>query len=166
MLEVRFDVYGEQQYARRFKDLGTRLDDLTEPLERVRDHLARSVADQFDDEGGHGGPAWVPLNPDYERRKRAAVGDKPILEYSGAMRGALDADHGTVELTSQRLVFGLTTQRDQDGELIADRGRAHQTGAGVPERKWLALSEEDRRDIDRVFVEWISAQSRALFGLS
>ena len=164
MLSVRFTVAGEQQYARRFDALAHELQDLQEPLERVRDQLVLTVGQQFMEEGAHGTSKWQPLNASYEAWKESAYPGRPILVRTGAMRQAFLVD-GTRELTATRLRWGLDDQTNEDGERIADYALAHQTGEGhVPQRKIVALRFDDKRQMDRAFVEHITYLRRSLIG--
>lgn len=165
MLEVRFDVLGEEQYARRFQSFGERITHLKPAFERVAEVLHDTVSSQFDDEGAHGlGSRWQQLNEDYEAWKRAKVGDKPILQLTGAMRRAFLED-GTRDLTDTHLVWGIDTQTDEDGQPIKTYADAHQAGKGrMPQRKIVALRTDDRRQIDRAFVEHINYLRNSVFG--
>jgi hypothetical protein len=163
MLNVRFQVAGEQQYARAFQVLADDARDLKEPLTRVRDRLVSTVGEQFQSEGQHGGTPWPQLSTAYEQWKQEAFPGRPLLVRSGAMRAAYLAD-GTRELTNTRLVWGIDTQRDQHGQAIADRAGAHQAGEGhMPQRKIIALTFEDRRAFDRAFVEHFNYLKHRVF---
>ena len=163
MLSVRFDIAGEQQYGRAFRALADDARNLKEPLTRIRDRLVSTVGQQFQTEGSHGGAPWPGLNAEYERWKESAFPGRPLLVRSGAMRAAYLV-HGTRELTNTRLVWGVDDQVDAEGERIADRALAHQTGEGrVPQRKIVSVTFEDRRQFDRYFVEWFNYRKRSLF---
>lgn len=164
MLTVTLDV-DEKQYVRAFEAYEHEIDDLRDPLGDVADHLRDVVQQQFATEGAHGlGAGWVQLNPGYEAWKREHYPGAPMLVRTGAMREAFLV-HGTRELTTDTLRWGITDQRDDEGDLIRDRAAAHQTGRGVvPQRKIVALSSMDRRQIDRIFVEWLNGLRRRVFG--
>lgn len=162
MLRVGFSIAGEQQYARAFDAMASEMRDLREPLERVADRLVQTVGQQFQDEGAHGTSKWEPLNADYEEWKEDAFPGRPMLVRSGAMRAAFLVD-GTRELTATRLVWGVDDQINDDGERIADYALAHQTGQGrAPQRKIVALRADDKRAMDRMFVEHIQYLRRSL----
>ena len=165
MLNVTFDIAGEQQYVRSFEAFDEELRDLRDPLGDVADHLQHVVGEQFLTEGAHGlGLRWVPLNPEYAAWKREHYPGAPLLVRTGAMRDALITD-GTRELTAHSLRWGITTQTDDEGQPIREYAIAHQTGRGVvPQRKIIALGSMDRRQIDRIFVTWLHNLRRALFG--
>lgn len=163
MLRVSLDIAGEVQYERGFAAMDEELRDLSEPLRDVADLLVRSVGEQFATEGAHGlGSEWVPLEPRYAAEKEARYGPHPILVRTGAMRDAFLV-HGTRELTHDHLLWGVTDQVDSDGDRIAVRAAAHQSGEGVvPQRKMIALTNLERRDIDHQFVSWLTYMRRRL----
>lgn len=164
MLKITFGIAGETQYARRFDALASEMDDLSDPLAEVRDRLVQTVGQQFQDEGSHGtAGGWDALSDAYARWKADAFPGRPMLVLSGAMRQAFLVD-GTIELTARRLVWGVDDQVDQDGVAIVDRALAHQQGQGpMPERKIVALREDDQRAFDRAFVNHIQHLRHRLF---
>lgn len=162
-LSISFNVHGEQQYARRFQLLADEGKNLREPLSRIRDRLIKSTGEQFLSEGSHGGTPWDPLSREYALWKDHHFPGRPLLVRTGAMREAFLV-HGTRELTAKKLVWGVTDQVDHDGERIAVRAAAHQTGRGVvPQRKIIALTLEDRRAFDREFVQWFNHAKNSIF---
>ncbi len=165
MLTVSFNVAGEGQYIRAFEAYEHELRDLSEPFEDVADHLKRVVGEQFGLEGAHGlGSKWRPLSPGYEAWKDEHYPGRPLLVRTGAMRAAYLV-HGTRELTHDRLVWGVTDQLDDEDDRIAEYATAHQTGRGVvPQRKIIALNTQDRRGLDRVFVEWLNGLRHRILG--
>lgn len=165
MLRVRFNVAGEDQYDRAFQVYEGETHNLREPLSDTADLLVRVTGEQFASEGAHGlGGRWQPLNPDYAAWKDEHYPGRPMLVRTGAMRDAYLV-HGTRVLTDDRLVWGITDQTDADGDEIADRATGHQTGRGVvPQRKIIALNANDRRGIDRLFVDFLSHLRHRAFG--
>lgn len=162
MLRVGFSIAGEQQYARAFDAMANEMRDLREPLERVAARLVQTVGEQFRAEGAHGTSGWQPLNPGYQAWKDDAYPGRPILVRTGDMRAAFLTD-GTRELTASKLVWGVDTQTNSQGERIADYAMAHQAGRGrVPQRKIVALRSDDKRAMDRMFVEHIQYLRRSL----
>jgi len=155
MLDVRLRILGDEQYARRFDVLARDAGDLKDPLQRVRDLLVRTTGENFQTEGTRGTGGWQPLSPAYAAWKESAFPGRPMLVRTGDMRSAF-LTQGTRELTSERLLWGVDTQTGRDGHPIAERAAAHQTGSGVPERKIVALTRQDRREVDRIFVEWFA----------
>jgi hypothetical protein len=168
MLRMRIDISGEVQYERGFAAMDAELEDLREPLGGVADLLKRVVGEQFLTEGEHGGTPWESLSKPYEIAKEERWPGHPLLVASGEMRRAFLVD-GTRELSRERLVWGVTDQIDEDegspghGERIAIRAAAHQSGEGVvPQRKIVALTNLDRRGIDREFASWLTHMRRRL----
>lgn len=167
MLEVRFGIGDEAQYARRFEVLGDEARHLREPLGRIRDRIVDSVGEQFLTEGARGGTPWPQLSPQYAAFKAEAFPGRPMLVRTGAMREALLAPprKGTLLLDDERLVWGIAEgATDAEGERIDERAEGHQTGRGfAPQRKWLALTLADRRTFDREFVSWFNHMKNSLF---
>lgn len=165
MLELKFGIAGEEQYARRFNTLGDEMAHLKTPLERVAERFRQTVGQQFQTEGAHGsGSGWVPLNREYQAWKDNAFPGRPMLVRTGEMRRAFLVE-GTRHLDDHSLRWGVDDQRNADGEPIADYAMAHQTGQGrVPERKIIQLRIDDRRALDRIFVEWFNAQRHRIIG--
>lgn len=162
MLSVRFTVAGERQYARGFDAMANEMRDLREPLERVAARLVQTVGQQFGAEGSHGTSKWQPLNPGYQAWKDDAYPGRPMLVRTGDMRSAFLTE-GTRQLTATKLVWGVDDQTNSEGERIADYAMAHQTGEGrLPQRKIVALRQDDKRAMDRMFVEHIQYLRRSL----
>lgn len=93
--------------------------------------LEESVARQFSSEGGNVG-GWAPLSPRYAMWKAAAVGAKPILQLTGAMRKSFKAK----KVTNSELHWGSTSRY----------APFHQRGTSkMPARKIIHLASEDRR---------------------
>jgi hypothetical protein len=70
---------------------------------------------------------------------------------------------GTRELSRERLVWGVTDQRDSHGDPISTRVAAHQSGGGnLPERRIVSLTSADRRGIDHEFASWLTHMRRRL----
>lgn len=162
------DVLGEAQYERAFIAYEHELGDMTEPFSHVRDLLRQGAIEQFNTEGRHGAGGWQQLNPDYDKWKAANYPGKPILQRTGELRDQL-VDHGTIELGPDRLVWGVHEQaRNEDGGRPAEYGARHQTGdtggRPVPQRKVIALRDDERRLIDREFVEWLNGLRHRIIG--
>ncbi len=159
-------IAGEKQLSRAFDILADDARDLRDPLEQTHEHLRQVIGEQFQSEGAHGGSRWRELSPDYERAKADRFGDGlPILVASGDLRAAWLARQ-PLELTSHRLVMGPAPgASNEDGAVIEDYSAVHQKGSGrVPQRKIVNLTTGDRRQIDRIFVEYLSARARRLLG--
>lgn len=151
---------GERQLSRAFDVLADSARDLREPLEDVHGHLRGVIGEQFRTHGDHGGRGWQDLSEGYKDAKEDRYGHVyPILVATGEMRGAFLARQ-PLELTARRLVMG-----PKEGSEEETRAIAHQAGKGnVPARPIVALTTADRRQVDRIFVEYFSTRARALTG--
>jgi hypothetical protein len=169
MLRMRVDIAGEVQYERGFQALEGELHDLREPLGDIADVLKQSVGEQFQSEGEHGtGGKWKTLSHPYDDIKEERYPGHPILVASGEMRRAFLVN-GTRELDAKHLVWGVTDQIDEAegsagyGRPIRERASAHQSGEGVvPQRKIIALTNMERRDIDHQIAAWLTYKRRTL----
>lgn len=146
---MRFEVLGETQVARAFELSARDAADMSEPLTLIGEQLRISVSEQFTSEGAHGlGAKWHPLDPEYAKWKRAQVADEPILVFSGTMRDTLTSREA-ITVTPQRLVYRPTGEH-------ADVAAIHQAGEGsVPQRKLVALTQDEKRQWERTFLEWV-----------
>lgn len=161
------DFAGERQLSRAFDALERDVADLSEPLRDVHEHLRRTIGDQFESEGARAGGRWTDLSQDYKQEKESEVGFVyPMLVRSGTLRGAMLARE-PLELGPRRLVFGIDPAATyDDGTTVEEVAVAHQTGAGnLPERRIVALTEGDKRQVDRIVVSWVSSRARRLIGL-
>lgn len=160
LTRVTMKIAGETQIARAFDALADDARDLRKPLQRTHEHLRGVIGQQFLSEGGHSGHQWQRLSDTYAARKASDHGDGlPILVASDKLRAAWLA-RAPLELSPHRLVMGPPAGSEEEVKSIA-----HQTGAGhLPVRKIVDLTLDDRREVDRIFVSYLSAQARRLFG--
>lgn len=168
LTKVTIRVAGEEQLVRGFEMTAREAGDLTGPLRQVGDHLLEQVGQQFAEEGAHGGAGWQPLNRAYEAWKDAnapAGPGMPILVFSGRMRAAALAK-STITVTPRRLVYEVGSGDLGPGE--PDRGELalmHHEGKGsLPARRIVELNTEARRQVDRLFVDWLNGIRRGAFG--
>ena len=144
-MQLENDVY----YSRAFQALAEESKDLYYPLQDVGELLKESTAEQFDTEGTYGGNRWQELSPAYRAYKQSRWPGKAIMQRDGALRDSL-VNHGVLYVDHRRMVFGVAGDP-------AKYAAAHQFGRGhMPKREFLVLPREARRQIDRIFVEWLS----------
>lgn len=156
---VTFGFAGEKQLSRAFEVLADDARDLTDPLRETHEHLRQVIGEQFQTEGRHGGSRWQDLSPAYARAKEDLYGGRPILVATGDMRAAWLARQ-PLELTARRLVMGPKAGSPEEAKSLG-----HQTGARrLPQRKIVNLTTADKRQIDRIFVEYFSARARRMLG--
>lgn len=89
MSELRVKIDGEDAILLRFRRFQDGISDPRETYEEVANWFQREEQKIFKSQGKEYPPKWAALSPDYARRKMAAVGRKPILEYTGALRKSL-----------------------------------------------------------------------------
>ena len=162
MLVLRFSFAGEQQYVRAFALMAADAQDLREPFQEVSTLLREHVGEQFATEGGHS-RAWAPLSDGYREWKEAAYPGRPILVRSAEMRQAFLVTP-SVRIERKRMEWGPDEGASYDnGVRIVDVADAHQAGAGVQrQRKIINLTAKDRREIDRVFVDFAASLGRRI----
>lgn len=151
LVQIGFNVQGEQQVSRAFLAFENEVEDMSTPLDRMSDVVLASVRAQFGTEGKSGlGQPWTPLNPDYAEWKLARYGPKPILVRTGGMKGVALNKRQTVTVTKKRMVY---EPKGWGGELMS----FHQEGAGrLPARKMVILTTAQKREsVDRVFSQWL-----------
>jgi hypothetical protein len=167
LVSIELNVAGETQLARAFEATSREADDLSEPLARYGEFLLREIGEQFQSEGARGGEPWRRLSRAYETWKTEAYPGRPILVQSGAMRSAALSPRA-VTVTPRRLVYEIDDANVSGGTRgegdRVDRGQLaywHQTGGGrLPERRIVQLNMEARRQLERVFAEWLTAIRR------
>lgn len=167
LVEITLDVAGERQLARAFEATAREAEDMSEPLARYGAYLIQEVGRQFGTEGARGGEPWQRLTAAYEAWKETHYPGRPILVRSGALRSAALSPHA-VTVTPRRLVYEIDDANASGGTRSTgdrvDRGQLaywHQTGGGrLPERRIVDLNMDARRELDRIFAEWLTAIRR------
>lgn len=102
--------------------LAGRAGDASPAFDKMADVFAASMRHQFDKAGGHTGPRWAPLTPQYAAQKQRTHPGRPLLVRDGGLRDDLTSRPLAVEhITSKRMIVG--TSRDY--------ARYHQDGTGV-----------------------------------
>lgn len=162
MLTLRVDFAGEAQYVRAFQIAQQAAQDLREPLEQVADLIRENAGEQFRTEGAHSA-AWPQLSPGYREWKDWNYPGRPILVREGKLRQAFLVSPD-VKVGPRRLVWQPDPDaRYDDGTPVGRVADAHQAGEGrLPQRKILNLTSQDRRDFDRVFVDWAAHLGRRI----
>lgn len=100
VLSVKVD--GEEKIKLQFRRLHNAIADPRPVYEEAANWFQREQKKQFASEGGEYPPKWAALSPGYAARKMAAVGRKPILEYSGDLVRSLTKRPFAVEVITQR----------------------------------------------------------------
>jgi len=161
--ELNWTVTGDVQLRRRFHDLAGVVDDFEAPLKRIGDEVIYpEIRHQFEAEGD---PRWEDLKPDYARRKAAAVGDQPILRYTGGLEASMTDKHapGSVyQLNSELLEIGseLTTP-DGKYSLALIHQKPNEAGP-LPARPMMLLRPAAQTLMVMIFHQWIASEGRRL----
>jgi phage gpG-like protein len=155
-VRVNLEIDGVSMYNRAFSAYGREVDDMREPLGQVADVILESVREQFATEGAHGlGEKWHPLEPGYEAWKEQHYPGRSILVRTGELVTQAIDKRRTTTIEPRRLVYEI----DSDYAGYHQRGTEH-----MPARPIVALTYSDRRDVDRIFHEWLIAIRRGMIG--
>jgi len=138
-MSITYRRDGIVQINEKLKRMG-RAAKLRDFYQHIRTQFAKIEEAQFASLGARGGKKWAPLNPAYAARKRARVGAKPIMEYTGALKRSL-----TSASSPDMIVLIKETSQGAHIELGSSIPYAqyHQTGRGVPKRQLIKLTKAD-----------------------
>lgn len=147
LVPIHITIDGDEVYARAFDLAARQAEDLRDPLSDVGRVLIDAVGRQFASEGvAELGSRWQPLSPAYAAWKEANYPGRPILVRTGEMRAAALDRTRALRVTPRRLTYTV----DSPYAVF------HHRGDGVPSRRFVVLSEGTKRNIDRVFAEWLA----------
>lgn len=136
------------QTTRWFDDMQTQLlnakRDLGGDLRPIWDEASKIILAEIDEgfeTSGHSlGRPWKPLNENYARKKAEAIGDQPILVYTGAMRSSVGVERSTENSLK-------ITAKDP-------KAPKHQFGDGrIPARPFMVISSETVDEIMNMISE-------------
>ena len=134
MLQLLFE--GKEKIDR----FGEVSSDLSPAFRTFGEYRSRRLIDHIQAGQDPYGDNYTPLTDTYLKRKRASVGDKPILEYSG----------GTIQ--THAIFYNNVSGRYS--ESIEGNARFHQEGLGSnPIRLYLPTEERGLPDQDRSVLE-------------
>ena len=143
-MALKFKLEGDENLSRALVNVGNRLKDYTEPLQRSAKLILRDVRINFDTEGGLVG-GWAPLaESTILGRVREGFGAGPILHRTGRYKRSFKAEIG-----SKRAVIGAFGVKYH---------KYHQSTAPrtkLPRRPTLFLRNETKAEIVREFQKYI-----------
>lgn len=156
MLDVTYDIQGEEGLRRATAAFSESLRDLTPVWPEVAEVFYRIEAEQFATEGGHSGQEWRELSRGYEQYKTLKHPGKSILEVTGALRDSLtdpnDPNHVT-DMRADSLTIGATLAY----------AKYHQRGTErLPQRKIFDLTDRDKADLLSAARRELAAAARDL----
>jgi len=140
-IKVRIDDDAVRAALARLED---RARDLGPALEAIGEHLLLSHEERFELEETPEGEPWIPLHPDYHRRKPKNV-DR-ILTLEGELRGTL-----RYQVRDGELLFGS----DRVYAATHPFGREDN---GIVARPFLGVSDEDRAEIRDILIEHLAEE--------
>jgi phage gpG-like protein len=145
-ISLSFDFYGDVQIDRTLERFSDAVEDARPAWEAIADRFAHVERRQFGTEGRHASGGWAPLSPRYAAWKARHYPGRPILVREGDLRASL----------TQR-PFGVERIEPHDAWLGSDvaHGRYHQRGQGVPRRRPIELTEQERRTWVKILQRFI-----------
>lgn len=139
------------------------ISDLTEGIEAVGVKFRKLIKENFDAQGSP--EPWTDLDLKYQAYKEKERPGAPILVFDGDLLGAATVKDapGNISLVGPNWGrFGINIY-DKD-TFPAPYPLYHQQGKGVPQRKIVQLSAQDKTDlIDTTIFAFIKKQMRALY---
>ncbi len=141
------------------------------------EQVGRVDADQnkgtFAAQAQPGGGAWKPLNPEYAKRKRKAVGARKILVWSGAMRGSATTAKGQgriARISGKMLELGTShrlAKKHQFGQRGVEYVQPHHRALGVAGDGFRILGKSGKtRGQVRGFARRVNLPARPFIGKS
>lgn len=157
-------IFGDQQFERELRFTGRRAMNAKPLYEELGWFLSyRVVGEQFRTKGARSGEPWAPLAPSTVKRK----GKADILEDKGDLKESFKLwdPMNIYEATDDYLRYGSHVDYGHFHQLGTEerRGMRHvqmqlfptSGSAGVPMRKILDLTTDDREHIVKSMQEWV-----------
>jgi phage gpG-like protein len=140
MLEIRWNIEGQDQLVRRLRGISHNLKDWKPAFQESVDNLKDTFSnDVFETRGRAIGESWAPLSPAYAARKASRYPGKGILEATGKMRRSFQtratADMGVVWNTAAYFPYHQSNK---------PRFR-------LPRRTMMKLGELQKQQIVKIF---------------
>lgn len=149
-MHLEITAHGETLVARRLDRLAGRAVEARPAFEAIAVTLRGYEKRLFDSEGASGGAPWKPLAASTIMQKAREGQDPRILHATGRLRRSLAVAHAPGHLehaTHTSLTFG---------SLVSYSGY-HQRGRGVPQRRPLQYTENQKRRIMTILQTFILA---------
>lgn len=157
-VDIKVNVLGEMQLARRLQGRIRASSDLSPAFERIADNFFATQKSIFGTEGSfEGNPRWEALTPAYAEQKARTHPGAKILTRSGKLERALTGGSGAIrEVEPLRLAVG--------GSVIVgnwDLGSLHQTGTRkMKARKVINLTRRFRHRVMKELAEHFRREGR------
>lgn len=144
---IQFSFIGDDQIDRRLERFELGAQNAAPAFDKMGNSLMLAEQRQFKSEGAYGSAGWAPLSEPYATRKKAAVGNKPILVYSGTLKRGLTHRPFPVEaIEAQHAVFGT----DLDYAPYLQHGTPK-----MPARPVIDLPESVRQGWVKILQRWL-----------
>jgi len=139
----RSELAGLTIFMKEFEDTLKRVASVSSDMRPVwaivKTEIFDGISEIFDEEGLPGEP-WKPLNRRYAAKKRAEVGDRGILVYTGVMKASIQVERET----SNSLKI---TAKDPKAPLHHFGGPIPGGKGTMPRRPFMFISDESQKRI-------------------
>ncbi len=153
MLTLRITMFGDTVLVRSLSRFGEGVQDFTPVWEEMRQDFAVVEEEQFATLGARGGSPWPALSPNYAAWKEKNFPGRPLMQLTGTMWGQLAVGTGLdVVITPRSLLMTPTVPY----ALWHQKGTTY----GLPIRKVIDLTEEDKRNWVRMLYNYVYDKAR------
>jgi phage gpG-like protein len=155
MIDLRFNVMGQEQLSRTFNILQLGISNLKPALENIAKDFYTTQKGVFQSEGGYeGNPKWAKLSKEYKKWKDREHSGAKILELTGSLRKAAttkNAKGSVFNLEKNSLAMGVDLP--VGGWNLA---AIHQFGTKrMPAREVIRLTNMEKNRWVRIFKDYI-----------
>ena len=159
MVTIAIETVGEERFIRGFNRYVADMEDFSEVFEVLGKDFWKLEEKIFDAEGTP--DAFAPLSPRYKKWKDEHFPGRRIMELRGRLRGALT---GTHQAASQDTIKKIGKKAAEYGAKVPYIHR-HQMGTGgMPARKVVQLTEQDKTRWARIIQRWSFEKLQARVG--
>lgn len=142
-------LYKDEQIQQTFKDITSRLKDLTPVMRAIGEYLVYATDERFKGEIDPQGVPWKQLSPKTIEQKIRQGRINKILQSTGVMRS--------------RVNFQATSTSVRVG--ISDRKAVfHQLGIGVPQREIIGLNSENKQQVLNIMTKFLGDVTNGKIG--
>lgn len=110
--------------------------------------LLKKNRERYDQQVAPDGTPWKPLSSETVRTKRRRGGRRKILQDTGALRKGIKIIRGALSEGGFAVNTGAGARIGIDDPRVAEYGRLHQKGEGVPKRRFLGVNPSDALLVD------------------
>jgi len=123
-----------------FEEVLNHVADKEQLLREVGEALLFNIDKRFETETDPDGKKWRPLSPFTIAMKQQQGRIQKILQSTGRLRGSFE-----YRISNEKLIIGTNVSY----------ARKHQFGEGVPQRKIVGVSKEDRLAVQQITEDYL-----------